>query len=143
MQDYGKDSEHKRLRNQQRMKKRRAGYYLEVEKPKRLEARLKNIEACLWRTAKERAKKQGLPFNLEVSDIIIPTFCPLLEIPLKASAEKATNNSPTLDKIIPSLGYIKGNVKVISRLANWLKSNATESELRTFYKNIFNYLKVD
>lgn len=37
--------------------------------------------------------------------------------------------SPSLDKIIPEKGYIKGNIAIISMRANQLKSNATLAEL--------------
>ena len=40
--------------------------------------------------------------------------------------------SPSLDRIDPNKGYVKGNVQVISRLANIMKSNASPEELRAF-----------
>jgi hypothetical protein len=46
------------------------------------------------------------------------------------SRGRATDNSPTLDRIIPSLGYVRGNVKVISMRANVLKHNASLDELK-------------
>jgi hypothetical protein len=39
-------------------------------------------------------------------------------------------NSPTLDKIDPSKGYVKGNVNVISQRASRLKSDGTAAEHR-------------
>jgi hypothetical protein len=45
-----------------------------------------------------------------------------------------------LDKIIPELGYVKGNVRIISTLANTMKSNATKDQLLTFAKNIESYM---
>ena len=140
MTDYGKDSEHKRKYNEERKKRRSSGYYLKVEKPKRLEARLANIEKYIWRVARERAAKYGIEFTIQISDVIVPSICPLLEIPITPAIDKATDNSPSLDKVNPNLGYIPGNVRVISRKANWMKSNAETAEFETFYKNIFNYL---
>jgi hypothetical protein len=40
------------------------------------------------------------------------------------------NASPSLDRIDPSQGYIKGNVVVISHKANRLKNDAGLAELR-------------
>ena len=40
-----------------------------------------------------------------------------------------TRNTPTLDKIIPKFGYVRGNVHVISFKANTMKSNGTLDEL--------------
>lgn len=45
-------------------------------------------------------------------------------------------NSPSLDKIIPQLGYVKGNIIVMSMKANIMKANATKEELINFSKNI-------
>jgi hypothetical protein len=80
----------------------------------------------LWVAAKSRAKKKNLPFNLEVEDIVIPDRCPVFGVPLeRAEGRGADDNSPTLDKLIPSLGYVKGNIAVISWKANRLKSNGS------------------
>lgn len=39
-------------------------------------------------------------------------------------------------KIIPSKGYVKDNIQVLSLLANQMKSNATPEELVKFSKNV-------
>lgn len=82
----------------------------------------------LW-NAKWRAKKFGLPFDLEESDVLIPATCPVLGVPLFVEGGVVTDNSPTLDRLVPSLGYVKGNVFVISKRANTIKSNAGVEEL--------------
>jgi len=74
---------------------------------------------------KYRAKKAGVPFNLELSDIVIPAVCPVLNIPIRKSERAIAENSPSMDKIFPELGYVKGNVRVISQLANVMKNSAT------------------
>jgi hypothetical protein len=40
--------------------------------------------------------------------------------------------SPSLDKIDPEKGYVKGNVMWMSQLANAMKNNATKEELKQF-----------
>jgi len=94
--------------------------------------------------AKGRAKKQGIPFNLTPSNIIIPKVCPVLGIPLFVTKGKsgAFKNSPSLDKIVPHLGYTKGNVQVVSQQANQMKYNATTSELLKFAYWIINTYEV-
>lgn len=91
-------------------------------------------------SAKFRAKKNNLPFDLEIDDIIIPEYCPILEIKLErkeyGKGGSFQPNSPSLDKIIPNLGYVKGNIIVISMKANAMKSNATKEELTKFSQNI-------
>lgn len=99
----------------------------------------KNPEKMMLRSAKHRAKVKGLPFNIELSDIIIPEFCPVLGLELKANAGAggAKRNSPSLDRIIPSLGYVKGNVQVISNAANLLKGDSTAEEMLLFAEWVF------
>jgi hypothetical protein len=92
------------------------------------------IEYRLWRSAKGRAERKNIPFNLKLDDLIelkIPEICPVLGVPLKQTTNGKRgcfNNSPTLDRIIPELGYVKGNVAVISAKANRLKNNGTIDE---------------
>lgn len=43
-------------------------------------------------------------------------------------------NSPSLDKIVPELGYVKGNIVVVSLRANQIKSDATIEELQAVAK---------
>lgn len=80
--------------------------------------------------AKNRARKQNVPFDLEPEDIVFPEICPVLGIPLLFSKGGRNNNTPSLDRVIPSLGYVKGNVRIISWRANRLKCDATLEELR-------------
>jgi uncharacterized LabA/DUF88 family protein len=82
-------------------------------------------------SAKKRAIGKGIPFDIEYTDLVLPTHCPVLGIKLEADTARGRNNSsPSLDRKIPNLGYVKGNVEVISMRANWLKSNGTADELR-------------
>lgn len=90
----------------------------------------KNPERKLWVVAKERAKKQGVPFTILVSDIVIPELCPILGIRLERGKQGFCETSPTLDKIIPGLGYVPDNVMVISFRANRIKSDASVEEMR-------------
>ena len=81
----------------------------------------------MWSRAKYRAKQKGLDFNITKEDIIIPDTCPLLGTPME---------SPSLDRIDSTKGYIKGNVWVISNRANTLKNDATLTELETLVENL-------
>jgi hypothetical protein len=81
--------------------------------------------------AKNRALALNIPFNITEKDIIVPEFCPILGIPLfKGSGIGGhTHNSPSLDKIIPELGYVKDNIQIISNKANLMKQDASLSDL--------------
>ena len=89
-------------------------------------------ERGLFDRAKKRAKAKKLDFNLQVSDIVIPAFCPVLGIPISIGKKTIQPNSPSLDRIIPELGYVKGNVQVISARANAMKNDASRDELLRF-----------
>lgn len=83
-------------------------------------------------SARHRAKKKGIAFDITEQDVTIPTHCPILGIELQVNNGRATRkngNSPSLDRIANEHGYIKGNVRVISARANHLKSDATIDEL--------------
>lgn len=75
--------------------------------------------------AKARARKHGLPFDLTIDDVIIPKRCPVLGIPLYFSVGKTTDNTPSIDRIVPKKGYVKGNVEVVSLKVNSLKRDMT------------------
>lgn len=88
--------------------------------------------------AKKRAKSLGVPFDLTEGDIIFPDICPVLGIPVVLQQtdgpRKRNDNTPSLDRIIPELGYIKNNVEMISWRANRLKNDAKLYELERLVK---------
>lgn len=88
-------------------------------------------------SAANRAKKQGVPFSLTADDIEIPERCPVLDIPMAHGDGKAGPNSPSLDKLVPILGYVPGNIRVISARANMLKNDATVEEM----ERVLEYLR--
>lgn len=86
-----------------------------------------------------RAERLGLPFDLTEEDIEIPLRCPVLGLPLAISDGRPSANSPSLDRIYPERGYVRGNVLVVSMRANELKRDATIQELMllvAFYKEL-------
>jgi hypothetical protein len=90
----------------------------------------KAIRHILLTGAKSRAKRLGLEFNLTLDDIIIPEKCPVFGITLEKKEGGRQPCTPSLDRVNNKLGYIKGNVRVISWEANQLKSNATLTQLK-------------
>ena len=96
-------------------------------------------ESRMLMAAKQRAENQGLEFNLTIDDIVIPDKCPLLEVPFVAGEKGNYEYTPSLDRIDPTKGYIKGNVWVITKRANTMKNSATREELLKFADNIYKY----
>lgn len=79
--------------------------------------------------AKQRAARKGIEFRLTEFDIVIPETCPVLGIPLTRYCGNLAGGAPTLDRKDNSLGYIPGNVAVISHRANRLKADAALEEM--------------
>lgn len=94
--------------------------------------------ASLMTGIKRRAKNKNIPFDLDLEYLFIlaPFNCPVLGTPLawceKHDKRGPKNNSPSLDRIDPEKGYVKGNVMWMSQLANAMKNNATKEELKQF-----------
>ena len=91
----------------------------------------------MWYGSRNRAKAIGIPFDIELSDIVIPSVCPLLGIPITTLyGQGRVQSNASLDRIDSTKGYIKGNVQVISDLANRMKQDATPEQLVAFAKGI-------
>ena len=89
-----------------------------------------NPEKGLLRLAKQRCKKSGVICTITEKDIVIPEFCPILGLKLEFGEMDNRNNSPSLDRITPELGYVPGNVAVISYRANRIKNEGLAEEHR-------------
>jgi hypothetical protein len=86
---------------------------------------LENPALKMLKDARSRARAKNLPFALAIEDIVVPERCPILEVAFVAGTKDQHSLSPTLDRVIPELGYVRGNVRVISHRANaikWAKS---------------------
>ena len=111
--------------NKERREARRTAY---TTSPK--ETWLKEV----FRPARRRAKRLGLPYDQEIPDLELPDYCPILGLKLNYGFQvKTKSNSPSLDRIVPSRGYVKANLRVISYRANTLKNNASFDEIRRVY----------
>lgn len=111
----------------------------EIHRKRTHDWRERNWNRALCMRLAVRAKNLGVPFNLEPNDIIIPALCPVLGIPLKRNATRWQSDSPSVDRIIPKLGYVKGNILIVSNKANRIKSDATYLEILQvgeFYKDL-------
>jgi len=95
--------------------------------------------AKCW-SAREKAKDLGLDYNLDYEYVknLWPSDnkCPALGIELKQGTKgKPIDSSPSLDRILPHLGYIKGNVQIICNLANKIMSSATPDQVMAVAKH--------
>lgn len=95
-----------------------------------------NPAVKLYWNCKSRAKLKGLDFNLDKEDIVIPEVCPLLGISFELGIGYLCDGSPSVDRIDSNLGYVKGNVWVISHKANTIKSDASIDQLEMLVNNL-------
>lgn len=80
--------------------------------------------------ANARARRAGLPHGMTAQDLLpFPTVCPVLGIALDYARGPRRAGSASIDRINPSLGYVAGNVRIISWRANSLKKDGTPDEL--------------
>lgn len=90
-------------------------------------------EYRLINAARSRAKRDGREFALTISDIQIPTHCPVLGMKLQTVyglGHRPSDSAPSIDRIDSSKGYTPENITVMSWRANMLKNNMTVEEAR-------------
>lgn len=125
-------------RAQREWRQRNRESYLEDCKRRYHDRKVNDPAALLLKGAKERARKQGVPCTIGKEHIVIPDVCPILGIPITINV--LGNNggnrdqSPSLDKVKPELGYVPGNVRVVSNKANRLKADNTIETLEAILK---------
>ena len=84
---------------------------------------------------RDKAKNKELDFNIDSKYLskIWPEDgkCPALKIKMKKGQSNGggSYDSPSIDRIIPDLGYIKGNIHWVSKLANNIMSSATPDQV--------------
>jgi transposase-like protein len=96
----------------------------------------------LFKNAKQRARRFGLPFEITLEDIVatIPSdgLCPITKEPFERGDGKVGPRSMSLDKINPTLGYVPGNIAIISHKANTIKQDCTDPEI---FRRLATYLE--
>ena len=85
-------------------------------------------------SAKKRADALGLDYDIDSKYIesLMPDYCPILGLEIKYGGGEKTKFSASLDRVVPSKGYVKGNIMVICQLANLMKNEASSKEMLKF-----------
>lgn len=97
-------------------------------------------------TKKKSCKKRDILFNCSVDDFTLPDRCPVFDIVLKYPPNREDDDRdayPSIDRIRPAMGYVSGNVRIISFRANVLKNAATAEESILLANDAWNYLPGD
>lgn len=79
-----------------------------------------------------RARQRGYVCDLSVDDVDWVEVCPVFGKPIAFQRESPGPWSVSVDRVDSTSGYVKGNVQVMSRKANTMKSDATPEELLQF-----------
>lgn len=87
----------------------------------------------ILKRVEQRARRDGIPFDLTVDDVEWNTHCPVFGYELSYD-QADVDRSPSLDKNDPNGGYVKGNVVVMSVRANRAKWNMDASEAKQLYE---------
>lgn len=96
-----------------------------------------NQEYRLLHSCKGNAKRKGVPFSLEIEDIKIPKYCPIIGVELtNTSKEGRVWSNASVDRLDSTKGYTPDNIWIISDLANRMKQNATKEQLILFARGI-------
>jgi len=96
-----------------------------------------NVIQRMIDTVRRRAKLKGWVCTLTKEDIVIPTHCPVLGIPLAKDNTSQQDNSPSIDRIDHRGGYTPDNIQIVSWRCNNLKKDGTLEE----FEAIIQYIK--
>jgi hypothetical protein len=108
---------------------------------------VRRITAKMVGRARRAAQEKNLPFDIDLDYVRLmvgenaelASHCPIFQTILEWSCHRGNGgkilpNSPSIDRIDPARGYVKGNIWVISYRANVIKNDASHDELKLVTK---------
>lgn len=82
--------------------------------------RTKVSRSAVWylKAARKRAAERGLPYDLDnhlayYQAVLDAGVCQMTGLPFQREKRKQGPFAPTLDRVVPKLGYVHGNVRVV------------------------------
>ena len=111
--------------------------------------RQENPLKTMLRRVRSRAIRSGLAFSITEADLLVdgkvPIICPVFGTPLVYTGGNGTPGkfrpeTASLDRIDNSLGYVPGNVMIISFRANRVKQDATLKEIQQIASYMWDHL---
>lgn len=92
------------------------------------------------RSSKQSAKSRGLAFDIDESDIIKALelgVCQVTGMDLNMTTlDKANPWRPSIDRIDPAKGYVRGNVRIVVWLYNAAKQQYTDGDVLAMAKSL-------
>lgn len=112
-------------------------YCKDCMKIKSINFREKNPIQQMLSNCKSSAKRRNIVFDLQLEDLVIPTYCKYLGIQLEFNVGNGLlPQTPSIDRIDTNKGYTKDNIQIISHKANALKSDLNIDTLIYFANQI-------
>lgn len=92
-------------------------------------------------SAMYRAKKKGVPCTITHHDLdrlLVDQrwCCAVSGVPLIAPRADRGPFGPSLDRIVPSLGYVPGNIRIVCNLVNFAMNKWGDEPLRQFVRRL-------
>ena len=87
---------------------------------------------------RKRCKLKNIPIDIDL-DYLVEIFpndykCPISREKMSWGVyDSSKEDSPSIDRIVPEKGYVKGNVRWVSDICNTLKSNRNIELLEKLY----------
>jgi hypothetical protein len=136
MQDWIKDQNRKRRENEAKrpgpFARFNRGYNVVKYRPVKKQPVDEQRKTIVWKLLRTRAavaKRRGVPFDLVAADITVPDYCPITGTRFVGPDISGNwDDAPTLDRVNNRRGYVRGNVRVISRRGNRMKSDLSAED---------------
>lgn len=91
-----------------------------------------------YQASKSRAKRDGIPFDIDLEYVTELFYQQNGKCALTGEdmIPKSGRTSPSLDKMTPELGYVRGNIQWTTWKANCMKQDLNMDELIQFCKTV-------
>jgi hypothetical protein len=93
-----------------------------------------NPTKVAMQSAKKRAKQYGVPFEGAIEQELgeYPTHCPVCHVEMVShiGEGRMQSDSPSVDRLVPAIGYVPGNVSWMCQGCNAAKKDGTMEDLR-------------
>lgn len=113
-------------------KKRTQEYKIKVKEKNEIDIESRGY--LIWKRAKDRASKKNLEFNITRDSVVLWLHAGIcqatgLKLNLTFGNEKLNPLGPSLDRINPKLGYVNGNVRMVSWIFNRAKGDGSDDDV--------------
>ncbi len=120
--------------------KRNKGKYTDNARERNRQHKMEDPLNHMYSRLKKSAKDDNKVFSIKLEDLKFSDRCPIYGTEWDLSHIRS-DQTPTVDRVDNTKGYIKGNVKIISWKANRLKHTASLKEIEALAKYMKEHYK--